>query len=58
MLLGILSLPTLESIHITEPLIKSFHEVALLWPIYFPHIYEWKFLTLPHGFSSSKELLE
>jgi hypothetical protein len=36
MLLGILSLPTLESIHITEPLIKSLHEVALLWPISFP----------------------
>jgi hypothetical protein len=28
--LGILSSPTLEPIHITEPLIKSLHEVALL----------------------------
>jgi hypothetical protein len=58
MLLGILTLPTIEPIHITEPLIKSLHEVALLWPISFPRSSKWKFSTLPYGFPSSKELLE
>jgi hypothetical protein len=57
-LLGILSLPTLEFLHITEPLIKSLHEVVLLWPISLTWNSEGKFSTLPSGFSSSMELLE
>jgi hypothetical protein len=42
MLLGKLSLPTLEPIHIIEPLIKSLREDVLLWPISFPWNSEWK----------------
>jgi hypothetical protein len=56
MLLGILSLPTLESLHITEPLIKSLREVVLLWPISFPRNTEWKISTPPCGFSFLMEL--
>jgi hypothetical protein len=48
--LGILSLPTLESLHITEPLTKALHEVVLLWSISLPRNFEWKFSTLSHGF--------
>jgi hypothetical protein len=43
MLLGKLSLPTLESLHITKPLIQSLHEVVPLWTIYFPRNAEWRF---------------
>jgi hypothetical protein len=48
--LGILSLPTLESLHITKPLTKSLHKVVLLWPISLPRNSEWKFSTLSRGF--------
>jgi hypothetical protein len=44
--LGILFLPTLESLHITELLTKSLHEVVLVWLISLPRNSEWKFLTL------------
>jgi hypothetical protein len=50
MLLGILSLPTLEFLHITEPLTKSLHEAVLLWLISLPRNSEWKFSTLSRGF--------
>jgi hypothetical protein len=50
MLLGILSLPTLEFLHITESLTKSLHEVILLWPISLPRNSDWKFSTLSHVF--------
>jgi hypothetical protein len=48
--LGILSLPTLESLHITKLLTMSLHEVVLLWPISLPQNSEWKFSTLSRGF--------
>jgi hypothetical protein len=50
MLIGILSLLTFESLHITEPLIKSLYKVVLLWPISLPWNSEWKFSTLSRGF--------
>jgi hypothetical protein len=50
MLIGILSLPTHEFLHITEPLIKSLHEVVLLWPISLPRNSEWKFSTISRVF--------
>jgi hypothetical protein len=48
--LRILSLPTLESLHITEPLTESFYEDVLLWPISLPRNSEWEFSTLSRGF--------
>jgi hypothetical protein len=48
--LGIPLLPTLESLHITEPLSKSLHKVVLLWSISLPWNSKWKILTLSQGF--------
>jgi hypothetical protein len=43
MLIGILSLPTLEILHITEPLTKSLCEVVLSWLISLPQNSKWNF---------------
>jgi hypothetical protein len=48
--LRILSLPTLESLHIPEPLTDSLHEVIFLWSISLPRNSEWEFSTLSRGF--------